>query len=93
MSDDQTALVDIYIYIEQLPEPQRGICHAVIIDGESIATVAKRYRLSSKTILRRARKALAVLAAAYDISGAKKYLPATHGRVLPPAIPSLLLGK
>ena len=71
------ATADICDYIAALPEPQRSLCRAMVIDGESTDNIASRLNVTSKTILRRTRKALAPLAVQYDIRTASKYLPAS----------------
>lgn len=70
-----TAMVDIRDYIAALPEPQKSLCHALVIEGESTNSVAGRFNVTPKTILQRTRKALAPLAVQFDIRTASKYLP------------------
>lgn len=69
--------LDIAGYISALPEPQRDICHAMVIRGESADSIAERLNVTAKTVVRRTRKALAPLAVQYDIRNAVKYLPAS----------------
>ena len=73
-----TAMVDIRDYIASLPEPQKSLCHALVIEGESTNSVAGRFNVTQKTILRRTRKALAPLAVQFDIRNASKYLPVSE---------------
>lgn len=73
-----TAMVDIRDYIASLPEPQKSLCHALVIEGESTDSVAGRFNVTQKTILRRTRKALAPLAVQFDIRTASKYLPVSE---------------
>jgi len=74
------ATVDICDYIAMMTEPQRSICHAMVIEGESANIIAGRFNVTPKTIRRRTRKALAPLAVQYDIRNAVKYLPASSSR-------------
>ena len=67
--------MDISGYIASLAEPQRSICYAMVIRGESSKSVAGRFNVTPKTILRKTRKALAPLAMEYDIKTAAKHLP------------------
>lgn len=65
--------IDICDFIRKLPDPERDLCEDLIIDGTSVKTAAEQRGVSSKTILRHARRALAPLAQSYDIKGAEKY--------------------
>jgi len=69
------ATVDICDYIATLPEPQKSICRAMVIEDESPDNIASRFNVTPREILRRTRKALAPLAMQYDIRNATKYLP------------------
>lgn len=69
------ATVDICDYIAALPEPQRSLCRAMVIDGESTDNIASRLNVTPREVLRRTRKAFAPLAVQYDIRNATKYLP------------------
>ena len=66
--------IDICDFIRKLPNPERDLCEDLIIDGTSVKTAAEERGVSSKTILRHARRALAPLAQSYDIKGAEKYV-------------------
>lgn len=72
------ASTDIGGYIAALDEPNRSLCSALILEGESVKDVALAMNVSTKTILRRTRKALANLGANYGIRNASKYLPANN---------------
>lgn len=60
--------------IAQISEPDRRLCIA-IMHGKSISEIAEEFHISSKTVRSRIKKALAPLAAAYGIRGARRFLP------------------
>lgn len=91
MLDDEfdqidVASIDIADYIKQLPEPQRSMCHALVIDGYTSSRVAKMFSVTKKTVMRRSRKALAALAIQYGIERVKMHpAPRTSTPSIPPA--------
>lgn len=73
-TDRFIAETDIRDYIAGLAGPIQGVCHALIVEGQSVREVADQYGVSTKTMLRHVRKALAPLALTYDIKNADKYI-------------------
>lgn len=65
---DNIAEMDIRAFIARLPEPNRGICYALIIDGRDTKSIASSFNINPRTVLRRSRIAMAPLALDYDIS-------------------------
>ena len=65
---------ELTYYIKSQPEQIQKLCNAMVFEGESTRTLAERFNIAPKTVLRRVRKALAPIAVQYDISAARKYL-------------------
>lgn len=61
---------DITAFILALPEPEKSICHALIIRGDRKGVVAKRYQKTTTEITRLARSALLPIGLEYDIQKA-----------------------
>ena len=53
---------DISDFIARLGEPQRSICHAVVLDGENIGEVAAAHHLSRQRVGKILRSSLLPLA-------------------------------
>ena len=70
----QLAAFDIREYIERLPEPERTMCFAVIVEGRKTKETAESLGVHPKTVLRHVRRALAPLAKTYGITAADKFL-------------------
>ena len=58
-TDRFIAETDIRDYIDGLAEPIRSVCRGLIVAGQSVREVADLYGVSTKTVLRHVRKALA----------------------------------
>ena len=58
---------DISDFIARLGEPQRSICHAVVLDGENIGEVAAAHHLSRQRAGKILRSSLRPLAEDLDI--------------------------
>ena len=58
---------DITDFINRLREPQRSICHAVVLDGENIGQVAAAHHLSRQRVGKILRSSLRPLAEDLDI--------------------------
>ena len=59
---------DIADFIAGLEEPQRSICHAVVLDGEKIGSVAAAHHLSRQRVGKILRTSLLPLAEDFGIA-------------------------
>ena len=76
-TDRFIAETDIRDYIAGLAGPIQGVCHALIVEGQSVREVTDQYGVSTKTVLRHVRKALAPRLRGRLRSGAFSTLAAT----------------
>lgn len=66
--------IDLASLIDKMPEPDRELCRA-IMRGKSISEISEQLHIHPRTARRRIKKALAPLAEAYGIRGARRFLP------------------
>ena len=66
--------IDLASLIDKMPEPDRELCRAAM-QGKSIREISELLHIHPRTARRRIKKALAPLAAAYGIRGARRFLP------------------
>lgn len=66
--------IDLASLIDKMPEPDRELCRAAM-QGKSIREISELLHIHPRTARRRIKKALAPLAAAYGIRGARHFLP------------------
>lgn len=66
--------LDLASFIDPMPEPDRGLCRAAM-QGKTIREISEQLHIHPRTARRRIKKALAPLAAAYGIRGARHFLP------------------
>ena len=76
---------DIADYISRLPEPARDICTDVILYGEKIYQVAKKYRISSYRITKIVRVMMYPVAVDLGIVLPPRCTPGRVEKVLPTA--------
>lgn len=73
-TDNSIAAFDIRAFIDQLDEPARAICHAIINEGTTPADVAKATGSSTAKVMHTARLALIPIAREFDVRNSiKKY--------------------
>lgn len=66
--------LDLASFIDPMPEPDRELCRAAM-QGKTIREISEQLHIHPRTARRRIKKALAPLAAAYGIRGARHFLP------------------
>lgn len=72
--DQEFASFEIRDYIDALPEPERAMCYALLIEGDKVKDLAARYGICTKTVFRHVRRALAPLARQFGIKAADKFI-------------------
>ena len=69
--DPPQCSADITDFIARLAEPQRSICHAVVLDGEKIGRVAAMHHLSRQRVGKILRTSLLPRAEDFEIGPRK----------------------